>query len=183
MKRVKANKVSEAECIPRNRVVLPARATKARGGIKITPFVGGKGTVEVEGKRSPVRFATDSKPEFVFQAAQNVDPQSVAQIVTFTVKKGHRELITIQTHGFMGLGGARSSRDKEAVSVPGSATTESSVGGYLGSESACACKLRWCKCVASFNPNSPCLNRLFLWDSGFSQRRSRDSQEFEQGVD
>ena len=80
--------MSEAECIPRNRVFLqPARATKSRGGIKITPFVGGKGIVEVEGKRSPVWFATDSKPKCVFQAAQKVDPQSVAQIVTFTVKK------------------------------------------------------------------------------------------------
>lgn len=53
---------------------------------------GPKGVVEIEGKRSPVRFPSGSKPEFIFKAAQNIDMQAIGKIHTFTVKKRTREL-------------------------------------------------------------------------------------------
>lgn len=90
---------------------------KPRGRTKATPFVGAKSMTEIEGDRSPVRFAADSKPEFIFQAPQNVDPQGLAAIVKFNVKKGHREVIRARTHGFMGLGSV-SSGDADTESVP-----------------------------------------------------------------
>src|SRR5207244_3640917 len=101
---------------------------KPRARTKMTSFVGGKAMSEVEGDRSPVRFAADSKPEFIFQAPQNFDPLGLAVIVKFTVKKGRREIIRAQTHGFMGLGGASSGgADKESVSFQASKYNESSI--------------------------------------------------------
>jgi hypothetical protein len=101
---------------------------KTEAVVKVRPLAGGKGMLEVEGTRSPIRFAATGKPEFVFQAEQNVDPQGLAQILTFTIKKGHRELITVQTHGFMGLGGKRIGQEaKDSVSFQASKYNESSI--------------------------------------------------------
>ena len=89
------------------------------------PAFPAKGFIEVEGKRSPVRFATDSSPVFVFKASQGVDPQGLAQIFTLTVRKDHRELILSTGGGFKP--GRYSQEDKESVPFHASKYNESSV--------------------------------------------------------
>ena len=74
-----------------------------------------------------MRFAPDTRPDFVIQAPQNVDPLSLVQIVRLTVRKGHREMITAQSHGFMGFGGIRTEQDKESVSFQASKYNASSI--------------------------------------------------------
>jgi hypothetical protein len=86
-----------------------------------------RNTLEVEGKRSPVRFTADSKPEFVFQGRQGVDPQTLARIVTFTVTKGHRELTTMQTSGVFLPGAREKDPDKYSVSFQSSRYNGSSI--------------------------------------------------------
>ncbi len=108
----------------------PLERQKVNMGAKVKAmgFGGVKSMTEIEGERSPVRFAAESKPEFIFQAAQYVDPQTLVQIFRFTVKKGHRELINLQSRGFMGLSGVHSGEaDKVSISFQASKYNESSI--------------------------------------------------------
>ena len=87
----------------------PAAKPKALG------YGGIKSTYEVPGVKSQVRFPADQKLVFVFKAAPGLDPQSLIEIVRLTPKKEHREVINIQSKGFMGLGGVKSEGDKANV--------------------------------------------------------------------
>jgi hypothetical protein len=86
-------------------------------------FKGPRGIQEIEGKRSPVGFASGSKPTFVFRANQNVDPRGQATIVTFTVKKKTRELTTLKMGGLFGSPTTR----QESVPFQASHYNESSI--------------------------------------------------------
>jgi hypothetical protein len=72
-----------------------------------------KGILEIDGTRSPVRFALGSKPTFVFTARQIIDPQDLAVIHRFTVKKKTRELTTLRIGGL--FGGGHRGEDKGSV--------------------------------------------------------------------
>jgi hypothetical protein len=87
----------------------PAAKVKALG------FGGIKGSSEITGIKSPVRFPADQKLVFVFKAPANLDPQSLVEIVRLTPNKDHREILRLQSKGFMGLGGVKSEADKADV--------------------------------------------------------------------
>ena len=95
--------------------------------VKALGYGGGKSLLEVTGSQSPIRFKSDETPEFVFQASQNVDPLTLAQIVVFTVRKGHRELLMVQSKGLLGFGGVKSEVDKATVPFRASKYNESSI--------------------------------------------------------
>lgn len=83
--------------------------------------------IEVEGQRSPVRFAPDSRPEFVLGAPRGVDPQGLAQIFSFSVKKGRRELVTTKVNFLRGRLHYGGEEDKASVPFEASRYSESSI--------------------------------------------------------
>lgn len=99
----------------------PAAKPKAFG------YGGIKGTSEVSGIKSPVRFPADQQLALVFKAPAGLDPQSLVEIVRLTPQKDHREILRLQSKGFMGLGGVKSEADKADVPFNSSKYSETSV--------------------------------------------------------
>lgn len=78
---------------PNDKLTSLERAQTQRAAkMKVGGFGGAKATIEINGERSPIRFARDSKPNFVVRAVQNVDPLSRFAIVKLIVKKGIERL-------------------------------------------------------------------------------------------
>ncbi len=90
-------------------------------------YGGIKSTTEVPGDHATVRFTADQKVIFVFKSLGNLDPQSLAQIVTLTSKKDHREMTAMQSHGVMGFGGLKDERDKSLIPFAASKYSATSV--------------------------------------------------------
>ncbi len=55
----------------------------------------GEVLAEIKGEKSPVRFKTDQKLEFVVSLPNGVDPNK-SQLVIWTVKKGKREVVMVE---------------------------------------------------------------------------------------
>lgn len=89
-------------------------------------FGGAKGMYQADGPKSNVRFTADQQLEFVFQAPQNVDPQTLIQIVRFVEKKDHRELIQIQAGGLFHPG-VKSEGEKASVAFQAKKYSASSI--------------------------------------------------------
>ena len=99
----------------------PAAKPKALG------YGGIKSTAEIPGSKSPARFPADRKLVFVFKAPPGVDPQSLVEIVHLTSQKDHREVLRLQSRGFMGLGGVKSEEDKSLVPFEAGKYSDTSV--------------------------------------------------------
>jgi hypothetical protein len=99
----------------------PAAKAKAFG------YGGIKATSEVPGDKSPVRFPSDRKLVFVFRAPPGLDPQSLIEIVRLTSKKDHREVVQMQSKGFLGLGGVKAEGDKADVPFDAGKYSETSL--------------------------------------------------------
>jgi hypothetical protein len=92
-------------------VPLERKQLNAAAKAKAFGFGGIKATMEVTGPKSQVRFPVGQKLEFVVRAPQDLDPQTLAEIVTLTVKKNHRELTYVESKGVFGLKGAKGQGD------------------------------------------------------------------------
>lgn len=78
---------------------MPEQKVKVKG----FGFGGGEGYMQIKGEKSPIRFKTDSKLEFVVLAAsQQTDPMSLIQFYSFEPKKGMRQLMMAKV-GSMGI--------------------------------------------------------------------------------
>jgi hypothetical protein len=108
-------------------VSLERQDAKAAAKVKALGFGGIKGSSEVSGLNSPVRFPADQKLVFVFKAPANLDPQSLVEIVRLTPKKDHREILRLQSKGFMGLGGVTREADKADVPFNSAKYSDTSV--------------------------------------------------------
>lgn len=84
--------------------------------MKAMGFGGGKSSIEIKGGKSPVRFKADQEVAFVVRVgSQQIDPASIVQFVKFDAKKDKR-VIVISKVGAMGVGGATTNMNANAVS-------------------------------------------------------------------
>ena len=97
------------------------------GKVKGLGLGGVKSVLEASGPKSPVRFTTTQKLEFVLQASQNVDPQTIVELVRFVAQKDHRELPGMQSKGFGGMGGMEAGLGKASVPFQVAKYSESSI--------------------------------------------------------
>jgi hypothetical protein len=75
-------------------------------------YGGVKATLQAQGPKASVRFQSGQKLEFVFQVPPNIDPQTLAEIVTFDAKKDHRELTYMESKGLLGMKGVQGAGDQ-----------------------------------------------------------------------
>lgn len=99
----------------------------ASAAAKVRVFRGIKGTSEIPGSKSQVRFSADQKLILVFKAPAGLDPQSLVEIVRLTPQKDHREILRLQSKGFMGMGGVKSEADKADVPFSSSKYSDTSI--------------------------------------------------------
>jgi hypothetical protein len=93
--------------------------------MKAFGYGGVKGTLQAPGQKAAVRFTADQKLEFVFQAQLNVDPQTIAEIVAFDMKKDHRELVSMESNG--PFGGVKAGERRGEVPFQAAKYSESSI--------------------------------------------------------
>lgn len=87
-------------------VSLERQTANVRTKIKAMGFGGGEAVIEVKGGKSPVRFKTDQKLEFVVRVASTqIDPLNVVQFIAWKSKKDKRSLVITKV-GPMGAGGS-----------------------------------------------------------------------------
>ena len=73
---------------------LERQTPEAKVKVKAFGYGGAESSMQIKGDRSPIRFKTNQKLEFIVRtASQQIDPMSLIQLFSFTPNKGMRRLM------------------------------------------------------------------------------------------